>query len=38
MVSGIASEEIGKYFVLLLLVVGLVLMAVDVNMGSILAM
>jgi hypothetical protein len=38
MVSGIASEEIGKWFVLLLLVVGLVLTAVGVNMGSILAM
>lgn len=38
MVSGIAAEEIGKWFVLLLLVVGLVLTAVGVNFGSILAM
>ncbi len=37
MVSGIASEEIGKFVVLLLLIVGLVLAAVGVNMGSIFA-
>lgn len=38
MVSGIVSEEIGKYFVLLILVVGLVLMAVGVDMAKIFAM
>jgi hypothetical protein len=38
MVSGIASEEIGKYFSLVVLVVGLVLMALGVDVASILAM
>jgi len=38
MVSGIASEEIGKYFSLVVLVVGLILMALGVDVASILAM
>lgn len=38
MVSGIASEEIGKYFSLVILVVGLILMALGVDVASILAM
>jgi hypothetical protein len=38
MVSGIASEEIGKYFSLAVLIVGLILMALGVNVGSLLAM
>jgi hypothetical protein len=38
MVGGIASEEIGKYFSLVVLVVGLILMALGVDVASILAM
>ncbi len=38
MVSGIASEEIGKYFSLVVLFVGLVLMALGLDVASILAM
>lgn len=37
MVSGIASEEIGKYFIILIIIIGLILMAVGVDMSAIFA-
>ena len=37
MVSGVASEEIGKYFILLIIVIGVILMAMGVDMASIFA-